>query len=145
MCRQAISAWKGAPKTRFSRKIIYKLNCHHSEKSKCSVLTDILVSGRATTISTPSDSYIYLPLKLGHESVTISLKTGSDVSLEMAAIDCRKGDIRVSKIPLKNKSVLSNRESSKGANNAVEKHVSRALENDKIMLHCSCAAVPVGI
>lgn len=109
------------------------------------MLTDVLESGRATTISTPSDSYIYLPLKLGHESVTISLKTGSDVSLEMAAIDCRKGDIRVSKIAFKNKSVLSNRESSKGANNAVEKHVSRALENDKIMLHCSCAEVPIGI
>lgn len=88
---------------------------------------------------------MYLPLKLGHESVTISLKTGSDIIQEMASIDCRKGDIRVSEIPFKNKSVLSNRESSKGANNAQEKHVSRALESDKIMLHCSTAVIPIGI
>lgn len=105
------------------------------------MLTDILVLGRATTGSTPSDSYIYLPLNLGQESVTISLKTGSDVILEMAAIDCRKGDIRESKVPCKNKSVLSNRKSFKGANNAVEKHVSRALESDKIMRRCSSVAI----
>lgn len=132
-------------KSGFLERKYVELNHHHSEKSECSMLMDILVSGRATTISTPSDSCIYLPLKLGHESVTISLKTGSDIIQEMAAIDCRKGDIRVSEIPFKNKSVLSNRESSKGANNAQEKHVSRTLESDKIMLHCSTAVIPIGI
>lgn len=88
---------------------------------------------------------MYWPLKMGRESVAISLKTGSDVIPEMAAFDCRKGNIRVSKMPCKNKSVLSNRESSKGANNAIEKHVSRALESDKIMLKHSSVAIPVGI
>lgn len=87
---------------------------------------------------------MYLPPKPEHESVRISPKTGSGTILEMAAIDCGKGDIRESKMPCENKSVLSNRESSKGANNAVEKHVSRAVESDRIMLHCSAVAIPVG-
>lgn len=92
----------------------------------------------------PPDSSMYLPLTLGHESVAISLRTGSDVIVEMVAIDCRKEDIRVCKTPCKNKSVLSNRASSKGANNAVEKHVSRALESDRLLLRCSSVAIPVG-
>lgn len=115
------------------------------QSPKCSALPDILVLRSTATVSTSStDSYMYLPLMLGHESVAISLRTGSGIILEMVAIDCRKEDIRVCKTPCKNKSVLSNRASSKGANNAVEKHVSRALESDRMLLRCSSVAIAVG-
>lgn len=100
--------------------------------------------GRTTTISTPSDSYIYLSLKLGHESVTINLKTGSDVIPEVAAIDCRKGDIRKRYLAIINQFCVIG-SSPKVLIMQEKKHVSRALESDKIMLHCNRVAIPVGI
>lgn len=43
----------------------------------------------------------------------------------------------VSRTPCRNKSVLHHREASKGANDAVEERVSRTMESDRAVLHCS--------
>ena len=59
------------------------------------------VLGRAAPIGPPSASFVCLLLELGQGSATRSLDTGSDVTPKMAAMDCRKGDSRESKIPCK--------------------------------------------
>lgn len=58
------------------------------------------------------------------------------VILEMAGTGCRKGET-VSRTPCRNKSVLHIRGTSRGANDALEEHGSRAWESPRAVLHCS--------
>lgn len=66
------------------------------------------------------------------------------VILEMAGTGCRKGET-VSRTPCRNKSVLHIRGTSRGANDALEEHGSRAWESPRAVLHCSPCAIPGGL